>query len=428
MTIWGRRAVLGGGLGALPLGAAAQTLPTAEADPHRRGSNTAYWEQVRALYDLPSEIVQLENGNFGAMARPVLAAYEAATLRVNREGSYYARRGYPADLERVRGRLARVLGAAPDEIAFTRGASEALQALISGYHRLAPGDQVLYADLDYPAMQAAMDWLRERRGVDVLRIALPEPATREGLIGTYARAVDAHPRLKLVLLTHVSHRTGLVLPVREIVARLRNAGVDCIVDSAHAFGQLDVTLSDLGADFVGLNLHKWFGAPLGVGALYVKRARLDAIEPFMADRTLPSDDVRARVHTGTANFAAFLAVEPALELHEAIGAPAKEARLRRLRDLWAEPLREHRGVQVLTPSDPGLTCALTSFRLTGRTSPEDNAAIAGELLRRFGVFTVHRTGVAAGACVRVTPGVFTREAEVLRLRDAVAALASEGGG
>ena len=98
------------------------------------------------------------------MAKPVLRAYEAAIERVNRETSYYARRGMGPDLIAVQKRVAAKLGVAPDEIAFTRNATEALKALIGGYNGLRPGDAVLYADLDYDSMQACCDSLKMRRG------------------------------------------------------------------------------------------------------------------------------------------------------------------------------------------------------------------------------------------------------------------------
>jgi isopenicillin-N epimerase len=166
---------------------------------------------------------------------------------------------------------------------------------------------------------------------------------------------------------------------------------------------------------VGLNLHKWMGAPLGVGVLYIRRARIPAIDVFMANEEFPSDDVRARVHSGTTDFATVLSVSDALDFQDLLGIPAKEARLRHLRDLWAVPLRARGGLEILTPQDPRLYCGITSFRLPGRTSAAENAAVANDLLDRFGIFTVYRTGVAAGACIRVTPAVFTSGDEIQRL-------------
>src|SRR5262249_44680752 len=154
--------------------------------------------------------------------------------------------------------------------------------------------------------------------------------THQGLIDAYADALAKNPRVRLMLLTQVSHRTGLRLPVREIVAMARARGVDAIVDCAHAWGQFDVNLGELGVDFAGLNGHKWIGAPLGVGVLYIRRERIGDVDPFMATEDYPADDIRNRVHTGTSNFCAYLALEQALDFHERIGVAAKAVRLKRL--------------------------------------------------------------------------------------------------
>jgi selenocysteine lyase/cysteine desulfurase len=405
-----RRGVLGGvvSMGIAPATAQAATSTRDPADG-------AYWRSIAAKYDVTEDVVQLENGNWGVMARPVLEAYERHQRMVNQHGSFYARRTYSKDLGAIRQRVAVTLGVPPEEIAFTRGATEALQALIGGYNRLRSGDQVLCADLDYDSMQTAMGWLKVRRGVELVKIVLPEPATHQGLIDAYARALDLNPRVRMMLVTHVSHRTGLVLPVGEIVEMARARGVDCIVDSAHAWGQLDFSLPEIKADFVGVNAHKWVGAPLGVGILYCRSARVGDIDPYMGEEEARSGDVNARVHTGTSNFAAYLSVPDALDFHESIGITPKAARLRRLRDRWAEALRDDAAFQILTPSDPRLTSAITSFRLAGRTSVADNIAIARELLERHRIFTVHRAGVAAGACIRVTPGLFSSDDDIDRL-------------
>ena len=105
------------------------------------------------------EVIQLEHGNWGMMARPVLAAYRAHVERVNRDTSYYARRTMVGDLEAARAALASAMGVGLDEITFTRNATEAMKALILQYNRLKPGDAVLYADLDYDSMQASMELL-----------------------------------------------------------------------------------------------------------------------------------------------------------------------------------------------------------------------------------------------------------------------------
>ncbi|WP_428970208.1 aminotransferase class V-fold PLP-dependent enzyme [Sphingomonas sp. Xoc002] len=412
-----RRMVLAGGMAAtVPLpGIAARTRSNAPGP-----DDEAFWAGVAADYDRPSDgIAQLENGNWGAMARPVRLAYEQAIARVNRDTSYYARRGMLADLRAAREAVADELGVPPEEIAFTRNATEALKALILGYNRLSPGDTVLYADLDYDSMQACMESLGPRRGVRVRRIALPEPATRQALIDSYAQAMAAEPRLKLILLTHLSHRTGLVLPVREIAAMARARGIDAIVDAAHSWQQLDFALPDLDCDFVGLNGHKWLGAPLGMGILHIRRPALARIDRDPAEDAAGPDGILSRVHTGTLDYAAWLTAPAALAYRQRIDRAARAARLRALRDRWVTRARQVSGITVLTPDDPALHGAITSFRIDGVASAQGNAELAKRLLDRHRVFTVHRTGPAKGACIRVTPALFTSMAEVDRLAAAL---------
>jgi selenocysteine lyase/cysteine desulfurase len=401
------------------LGAAAVPLVTSSIAATAAADN---WERIAHEYEVTREVIQLEHGNWGMMARPVLAQYRANVERVNRDTSYYARRTMVGDLEVARAAVAMAMGVALDEITFTRNATEAMKALILQYNRLKPGDAVLYADLDYDSMQTSMESLASRRGVRVIKIALPEPATRQSLVDAYQAAFDANPAIKMTLLTHLSHRTGLVLPVADIATIARQRGIDALVDAAHSVGQLDYRLPDLKADFVGINLHKWIGAPLGVGAVYIRRERIEAIDPDPAES--PSNrTIIARVHTGTPDYAALLTVPAALQFQAAIGGARRAARLRFLRDRWVQAVRDLPQVQVLTPDDPQLHGAITSFRLRGRSSHDDNVALAKELLDKHRIFTIHRDGLASGSCVRVTPALATRTSEVDALAAAVRSLA-----
>lgn len=381
------------------------------------------WAQIAAQYDVTRKVVQLEHGNWGMMALPVLATYRSQIERVNRDTSFYARREMPGEIEAIRGRVAREMGVAINEIAFTRNATEALRALILGYNRLRSGDAVLHADLDYDSMQASMESLRARRGVAVIKIALPLPATRQALIDAYAAAFAANPRIRMVLLTHVSHRTGLVLPVAEIAAMARSRGIDAIVDAAHSVGQIDFRLPELEADFIGINLHKWIGAPLGVGAIVIRNGRLADVDVDPAEPDLGADDIRSRVHTGTPDYGAQLSVPAALDFQASVGLAAKAERLRALRDRWVRPAREIKGIEILTPDDPRCYGAITSFRLAGKSSHADNVALARRLLDQYGIFTVHRDGLGTGSCVRVTPALATSMADVDRLTAALREIA-----
>ena len=403
------------------LGAAA--LPLAAAPISAAAAATDDWERVAREYDVTREVIQLEHGNWGMMARPVLAAYRAHLERVNRDTSYYARRNMVGDLEAVRATLANAMGVGHDEIAFTRNATEAMKGLILQYNRLKAGDAVLYADLDYDSMQTSMESLAARRGVKVIKVDLPEPATRQSLIYAYRAAFEANPSIKMALLTHLSHRTGLVLPIADIATLARSQGIDVLVDAAHSVGQLDFRLPDFKADFIGINLHKWIGAPLGVGAIIIRRDRIGSIDPDPAENP-KSTDILTRVHTGTPDYAAQLTIPAALQFQAAIGGARRAARLRALRDRWVHQLIGLPQIQILTPEEPGGYGAITSFRLRGRTSHEDNVALAKTLLDKHRIFTVHRDGLSSGSCVRVTPALATRMSDCDALAVAIRSMVS----
>src|SRR5260221_1477653 len=115
------------------LGAAA--LPFAAA-PIAAAAASDDWERIAREYDVTREVIQLEHGNWGMMARPVLAAYRAHVERVNRDTSYYARRTMVGDIESARGTLASAMGVGLVEIAFTRNATQARKSRILQSNRL----------------------------------------------------------------------------------------------------------------------------------------------------------------------------------------------------------------------------------------------------------------------------------------------------
>lgn len=413
---------LAGTLMAAPVAAEPVAVPPiAGRTPLALASDEAWWGQVRALYDLTDEVVMLDNGYWGAMARPVLQAYQQATAQVNAGNAWFGRVAFPPLFEQARERLAQVLGVDTGEIVLTRGATEAMQVLIGGYRGLQPGDTVLYADTDYDSMIAAMQWLQARRGVQAQRITLPEPFDHDSVVDTYRQALAQHPRTRLLLLTQVNHRNGMLLPVAQIAAMARQAGVEVLLDAAHGIGQVDTPLRALGVDFVGINLHKWFGGPVGLGAIYVRQGRVRDLDPYMGEAD--HDDIRTRVHTGTVNFAACMALPAALDLHERIGVANKRARLLYLRNRWLSALRDDARVQLLAVDDPRLSSAIAGFRLRGQTTQAANRSTAERMVKESGVFVVPREGLASGACLRATPGIFNTPAQMDALVAAVRGVA-----
>ncbi|OXS21529.1 aminotransferase class V-fold PLP-dependent enzyme [Pseudomonas rhodesiae] len=382
--------------------------------------NEAHWQAIAQRYDCEPGPINLENGYFGRMSRAVQAQYLEHVAFINRSNAVYVRQRFEqGENIEIRRQLAALIEVEPESVAFTRNATEALQSLIRNYNRLQPGDQVLISDLEYDTVKGAMRWLAAHRGVEVIELSHTHPASFDSLLQTYRNAFAQYPRLKLMALTHVTHRTGLVMPVAAIAQAARTHGVDVILDGAHALGQIDFNLADLGIQFAGFNLHKWIGAPLTLGFLYIAPERLADIDPDMGEFHYPITDVRARTSYSTPNFPALMTLPLVLDEHRALGgAAAKGARVNYLRDTWVSQVRSLPGIEVLTPDDPRLYCGISAFKFSGR----DQQAMADRLLKDYNLFTTTRVGASFGTCIRITPGLVTSVADIHHLVNAVTEL------
>jgi isopenicillin-N epimerase len=389
----------------------------------RNADNEHHWHTIAQRYELEPGPINLENGYFGRMSRVVRAQYLEHVAFINRSNSLHVRQRFEqGENVEIRRQLAELINADPESVAFTRNATEALQSLIRNYNRLQPGDQVLISDLEYDTVKGVMRWLAGVRGVEVIELSHAHPASFDSLVQTYRDAFAQYPRLKLMALTHVTHRTGLVMPVAAIANAAREHGVDVILDGAHALGQIDFNLAELGIQFAGFNLHKWIGAPLTLGFLYIAPERLADIDPDMGEFHYPINDVRARTSYSTPNFPALMTLPLVFEEHRALGgSAAKGARVNYLRDLWVSQVRPLAGIEVLTSDDPRLYCGITAFKFVGR----DQQVMADRLLKEYDLFTTTREGAAFGTCIRVTPGLVTSAADINALVHAITELNAE---
>ncbi|MHC8387972.1 aminotransferase class V-fold PLP-dependent enzyme [Pseudomonas sp. MDT2-39-1] len=380
-------------------------------DNTRRARDEHFWKTFADRYAVEPGPINLENGYFGRMSRTVVEEYQRNIELINRSNSVHVRQRFEqVESLKIRAQLAGMMGVPADTVALTRNASDGLQSLIRSYNCLQPGDQVLICDLEYDTVKGAMRWLARHRGVEVIEIDHAHPASYDSLVATYRDAFVRYPKLKLMALTHVTHRTGLVMPVQAIAAAAKEHGIDVILDGAHALGQIEFNLDELGVSFAGFNLHKWIGAPLTLGFIYIAPERLADIDPDMGEMHFPVTDIRARTPYSTPNIPALLTLSLVFEEHLAMGgAAAKSTRLNYLRNRWVSAVRELSGIDVMTPDDPRLYCGITSMRFTRHP---DQQAMVERLLSDYNLFTVVRSGAASGPCIRITPGLTTTAADM----------------
>jgi selenocysteine lyase/cysteine desulfurase len=358
------------------------------------------WATVRQQYAPSPDFINLENGYFGMPALPVQQAVRRYQDEVDRENSYFLRMRFPQRLERVMQALAAFVGVSSEELLVTRNAMESFNILIQGYP-FSTGDEVVLAQHDYDSVIETLAMVQARKGLELASVNVPlDPENDEEIIALYEQSLTS--RTRVLLLTHVVHRTGQIMPVAKIAAMARRRGVDVIVDAAHSLAHLDYRLPELGVQFASFNLHKWVGAPLGAGLLYVAKERIADIGALFGDASHAQGDIMRLGHFSVMPPAPILAIEDALEFHYAIGARNKEQRLRYLTSYWLERVRVVPGVRIFTPSNPLRYGALGAFGIQGMPATE----VARRLMSDYRIFTVVR-GIGQEQCVRVTPHLYT---------------------
>src|SRR5688500_7117716 len=365
-----------------------------------------YWKRIAHKYYIVSkDYINLENGYYGIQPKPVLQAFQKNILLANKEGARLARKVYPELSATIKKELAAFLQVSAEEIIITRNATEALNIAIQGYS-FKSGDEVLLNQLDYFSMIEAFRMLEKKGRIKVNAFELPLlPANEDEIVEFYRQQIT--DKTKVILLTHVSNINGLIVPVAKIAAMAKQKGIDTITDSAHALGQVPFSLPALGSDFVGMNLHKWIGNPIGAGVLYIKKERIKEMSMLFGDVNTAENDISKLAHFGTTPFAVMMTIPDSLAFHKLMGVEKLTRRLHYLKSIWINELEKLPVVEIVTPKN--LSCAIASFRVRDKKVAE----VADYLYHQHNILTVNRS-LGNEGCIRVTPAAYTSADDVMK--------------
>lgn len=334
-------------------------------------------------------------------------------------------------VERAREQVAALIGAAPDEIVFTSGATESDNLAVRGAARspAAKGRHIVTTTLEHAAVLEPCRSL-ERDGFEVTRVAV-------GLSGIVAAADVAaafRPDTVLVSVMAANNEVGTIQPVAEIGALCRERGVPFHIDAVQAVGRIPASAEDWGADLMSLSAHKMYG-PKGTGALYVRKGR----RPRLRLQPQAEGGGQERgLRSGTLNVPGIVGFGEAARLAgEALGAGEPD-RIRGLRDqLWARLREKIDGIEINGALDPRLPgnlhvsiaraeAEVLILSLGGRIALSSGAACAeaggkgSHVLRAMGlpderVYTALRFGI----------GRYNSAAEIEAVVEALAAAVGE---
>ncbi len=375
--------------------------------------------ELKALWTLDPEIDFLNHGSFGACPRAVLEEQAELQARMEREPVLFLSRQLEGLWDSARAALAEFVGADADDLAFVPNATAGVNTVIRSLD-LRPGDQLLTTDHAYNACVNALRW-HEPRGVEVVVARVPWPI--EGPHQVVEAVLGAvTPRTRLVMIDHVTSPTGLIFPAGEIVAQLRERGIDTLVDGAHAPGMLPLELRALGAAWYTGNCHKWLCTPKGSAFLHVRRDKQAGIRPLSishganaakSDRSL---FCREFDWAGTDDPTPFLCIPAALKLFASL-LPGGWAELReRNRALALEGRRLLcAALQIRPPAPDSMLGSLASVPLPG---VEENFPhpLQGELFERHRIeVPVMPFPAAPRHLIRISAQLYNSIAQYARL-------------
>jgi isopenicillin-N epimerase len=346
---------------------------------------------MREGFLLDPEVAYFNHGSYGACPVEVFDEYQRLQLALEREPTEFLTRRFHESLDEARAALASFVGSRADDLVFAPNATAALNAVIRSL-RIRPNEEILTTKHEYGAIVRTLEFIRAN-------VVLVEPEELISSIGIRTRAL---------VVSHITSPSGLVLPIDEICAAARLAGVFTIVDGAHVPGHVPLDIEAMWPDVYAGNCHKWLCAPKGSGFLWARPEHHDWIEPLVVSWGYHEDAGFGERHgwQGTRDPAAYLAVPKAIEVHatfdlERARALADEAE-RALAPYGLRPLRGERAPLMRA--------------LTVRT--DDPAALWQRL------YDEHKIEVPVyewegSSILRVSIGPYNDEADVTRLAEAV---------
>ena len=384
-------------------------------------------EVARARAETPGADKVLHFNNAGAALPPqvVLDTVVAHLATEAAIGGYEAEAEAAPRLAAVYASIARLINAAPDEIALLENATRAWDM---GFYacRFAPGDRILTARVEYASNYLA--FLQAARSSGAVIEVVPSEADGTLSIEALERMVDG--RVKLIAVTHVPTNGGLVNPAAAIGRVARSHGISYLLDACQSVGQMPIDVAAIGCDMLSAPGRKYLRGPRGTGFLYVRRELLSRLEPPMIDlhaATWTADD-RYELRPDARRFESWesfvagrLGLGAAVDYALAWGLDAIRDRVVLLADTLRAALAKLPGVTV---HDLGRErCGIVTFAKAGTTPEAMHRALQAQAINthvsRLASTRLDMAARGLDTVLRASVHYYNDEAEIARFVGAV---------
>ena len=383
-----------------------------------RNKDENYWKKVADMYHQNVKFINLESGYFSPSPESVKDYWVNFVNEINESPSYYMRTRQTEMREKVREKLASYAGIRTDELILTRNTTESMNIIIQGI-KLDKGDEILRTNLEYPNIIQALDMRERRFGTKVKIVDVPiHPRSQQEIVDNVIGAVNK--KTKVILISHMVFLNGQVFPVKEVCAKAREMGLETIVDGAHSFSHVDMDVSEIGCDYYASSLHKWLGAPLGNGLLYVKKGNAERLWPLYGDTVYDDDNIMKLEHLGTRPCSDQNGIIPAVDFNLEIGKKEKSKRLKFLKMRWASELIDNKNILLNTPLGEGQSYGIANVGVKNLHPSE----LADKLFDDYNIFTVPIDDDRGIRGVRVSPNLYSTVEDIDKFIEAMLRIAA----
>jgi selenocysteine lyase/cysteine desulfurase len=345
-----------------------------EGDVNHPEHDSPYWDFIRTLFPLKSDLTFLNNGTMGITPYPVLEALNKSFHHIAENGAYPMHDGSFEE------NLGQILGCKGSELAITKNVSEGVNLACRAIS-LKKGDEVIITLHEHVGGCAAWLYRAKTEGI-VLKLAVLGATAEETL--NNIKSVKTK-NTKVIAVPHIPCTIGQVLPVNEICAWAKANGIISAIDGAHPLGMLQMNLKEMGCDYYSGCFHKWLLGPIGTGFFYASEEILSrsaihhvaaySVDKFDMSTTPPSMgelvNKTARYSYGTFPGPMYDGAKAAMQFYQKIGPALIEKRVKYLSkevmnglmEINDNPRFKFPVIEVLTPAEDASRGAQVGFRI-----------------------------------------------------------------
>lgn len=384
-------------------------------------------QRARAETPGTGNVLHFNNAGAGLMPQPVLdALFEHLQLEAD-IGGYEAAAAAHHKRERTYQAIAELLHADKNEIALVENASVAwLQAFHAMLRQFRPGDKIITVEAEYASNYISYLQAARTHGVEIV----VAPSAADGAVDLPALENLIDDKVRMIAVTHVPTNGGLVNPAEEIGRIARAAGVYYLLDACQSCGQLPLNVEKIGCDALSVTGRKYLRGPRGTGFLYVRKNRIEALEPLFLD-------LHAAQWTGRDSFeilptakrfenwefyiAGVIGLGVAVDYAMAWGMDNISARIL---ELAGELRASLSSIQGVTVTDIGTQkCGITTFIKDGKTPDEIKAALSAKRINtsvsRLGSTRIDMENRGLDEVVRASVHYYNDADEIAKFCEAV---------